>query len=193
MVPGLGGGSTAVFAVEALAERIVNGLRVVGIPTSEATAALARRLDVPLTNFAEHRRIDLTIDGADQVELGTHTPVKGLGGALLHEKMLASASNKIIGGDDETRLVDRLGGQPPDQATIRRIDSDSANVKQRWQELGSPEYPSAATVMDLHSVSRCEPKLQPFDFQDGVLGFDVIFPPLCVAAVTFRFAEGGCG
>lgn len=63
MVLGLGSGSTAVFAVEALAERIVKGLRVFGIPTSEGTADLARRLGVPLTNFAVHRRIDLAIDG----------------------------------------------------------------------------------------------------------------------------------
>ena len=58
MVVGLGSGSTAAFAVEALAARIAKGLRVVGIPTSETTAALARRLGVPLTSFAEHRRID---------------------------------------------------------------------------------------------------------------------------------------
>ena len=73
MVVGLGSGSTAAFAVEALAARIAKGLRVVGIPTSETTAALARRLGVPLTSFAEHRRIDLTIDGADLVERGTLT------------------------------------------------------------------------------------------------------------------------
>ena len=65
MVVGLGSGSTAAFAVEALAARIAKGLRVVGIPTSEKTAALARRLDVPLTNFAAHHRLDIAIDGAD--------------------------------------------------------------------------------------------------------------------------------
>ena len=71
MVLGLGSGSTAAFAVEAVAARIAKGLRVVAIPTSETTATLARQLGVPLTSFAEHRRIDVTIDGADQVERGT--------------------------------------------------------------------------------------------------------------------------
>ena len=110
MVLGLGIGSTAVFAVEALAERIVKNLRVFGIPTSEGTAALARRLGVPLTNFAEHRRIDLAIDGADQVERGTLNLVKGLGGALLREKILASASDRMIVVVDDTKLMDRLDG-----------------------------------------------------------------------------------
>jgi ribose 5-phosphate isomerase A len=113
MVLGLGTGSTASFALEALAARVAKGLRVVGIPTSERTAMLARRLGVPLTDFAAHRRIDLTIDGADQVERGTLTLIKGLGGALLREKIVASASRRMIVVVDETKLVDRLGGETP--------------------------------------------------------------------------------
>jgi ribose 5-phosphate isomerase A len=113
MVVGLGSGSTAAFAVEALAARIAKGLRVVGIPTSEKTAALARRLDVPLTNFAAHRRLDIAIDGADQVERRTLNLIKGLGGALLREKMVASASRRMIVVVDETKLVNRLGGNTP--------------------------------------------------------------------------------
>ena len=81
------------------------------IPSSGTTAALARRLGVPLTSFAEHRRIDVTIDGADQVERGTLNLVKGLGGALLREKIVASASDRMIVVVDETKLVDRLGGK----------------------------------------------------------------------------------
>lgn len=113
MVIGLGSGSTAAFAVEALAARIAKGLRVVGIPTSETTAALARRFGVPLTSFAEHRRIDLTIDGADLVERKTLNLVKGLGGALLREKIVAAASDRMIVVVDETKLVDRLGANTP--------------------------------------------------------------------------------
>ena len=113
MVLGLGSGSTAAFAVEALAARIAKGLRVAGIPTSEKTAALARRLGVPLTSFAEHRRIDVAIDGADQVARGTLDLVKGLGGALLREKMVASASDRMIVVVVDTKLVDRLGGNTP--------------------------------------------------------------------------------
>src|SRR5262245_32724202 len=77
MVVGLGSGSTAAFALEHLAERVASGLRITGIPTSEATAAMARRLGIPLTGFDRHRRIDLTIDGADQVERGTLHLIKG--------------------------------------------------------------------------------------------------------------------
>ena len=113
MVVGLGSGTTAELAIEALAARIADGLRVTGIATSKRTATVARQWGVPLTTFATHRRIDLTIDGADQVERGTLTLVKGLGGALLHEKIVASASDRVIIVVDETKLVDRLGGNTP--------------------------------------------------------------------------------
>lgn len=112
MVLGLGSGSTAMLAVEALAARIAaEGLRISGIPTSEQTAALARRLGVPLTGFAEHRRIDLTIDGADQVEVGSLNLIKGLGGALLREKIVAAASDRMLVVVDRSKVVDRLAGQ----------------------------------------------------------------------------------
>ncbi len=113
MVVGLGSGSTAAFAVEALAARIATGLRVTGIPTSEKIAALARRLGIPLTNFAEHRRIDVAIDGADQVARDTLDIIKGRGGSLLREKIVASACERLIIVIDETKLVDRLGGNVP--------------------------------------------------------------------------------
>lgn len=113
MVVGLGSGSTAALAVEKLAERVAGGLRMVGIPTSRQTAELARRLGVPLTGFDKHRQIDLTIDGADQVELGSLNLIKGLGGALLHEKIVAAASKRMIVVVDESKLVARLGRQTP--------------------------------------------------------------------------------
>jgi ribose 5-phosphate isomerase A len=113
MILGLGSGSTAAFAVEAVAARVAKGLRVAAIPSSDATAALARQFGVPLTSFAKHRRIDVTIDGADQVERGTLNLIKGLGGALLREKIVASASDRMIVVVDETKLVDRLGRSTP--------------------------------------------------------------------------------
>ena len=109
----MGSGSTAAFAVEAVAARVAKGLRVAAIPSSEATAALARQFGLPLTSFVKHRRIDVTIDGADQVERGTLNLIKGLGGALLREKIVASASDRMIVVVDETKLVDRLGRNTP--------------------------------------------------------------------------------
>jgi ribose 5-phosphate isomerase A len=114
MVLGLGSGSTAALMVEALAGRIAaEGLQVAGIPTSEGTAALAKRLGVPLTDFEHNRRIDLTIDGADQIEQGTLNLVKGLGGALLREKIVAEASARMIVIADPTKLVAKLGSATP--------------------------------------------------------------------------------
>ena len=113
MVVGLGSGSTAAFAVEALARRQRQGLRFVGIPTSERTAAQAAAANIPLTSFSEHRQIDLTIDGADEVERGTLNLIKGLGGALLREKIVAAASQRLAIVVDGSKLVDRLGSHTP--------------------------------------------------------------------------------
>jgi ribose 5-phosphate isomerase A len=140
MVLGLGSGSTAAFAVEVLAVRIAKGLRVVGIPTSKKTADLARRLGVPLTSFDKHRRIDVTIDGADQVARGTLHLVKGLGGALLREKIVASASDRMIVVIDETKLRDRLDGRTPLPVEI---------VSFGWQ-----------TVLDRLAATGCAPQLR---------------------------------
>jgi len=143
MVLGLGSGSTAAFAIEALAARAAAGLNIVGIPSSERSAALARGLGVPLATFTEHRRIDLTIDGADQVERGTLALVKGLGGALLREKIVASASSRMIVVVDETKLVDRLGGRTPLPVEI---------VAFGWQ-----------TVLERLTVIGCAPRLRLLD------------------------------
>jgi ribose 5-phosphate isomerase A len=113
MIVGLGTGTTAAFAIEALARRYREGLRFVGIPTSQRTAAQATAAGIPLTSFAEHLQIDLTIDGADEVERGTLNLIKGLGGALLHEKIVAAASRRLAIIVDETKLVDRLGTHSP--------------------------------------------------------------------------------
>lgn len=109
MIIGLGTGSTAAFAVEAMARRHREGLRFVGIPTSEQMAALATSLGIPLTSLSEYRQIDLTIDGADQVERGTLNLIKGRGGALLREKIVAAASRRLAIIVDASKLVDRLG------------------------------------------------------------------------------------
>jgi ribose 5-phosphate isomerase A len=113
MVVGLGTGSTSAFVVEGLGARVAAGLRLVGIPTSERTAAHARRLGIPISTFAEHQRLDLAIDGADEVQLGTLDLIKGLGGALLREKIVAAASERLIIVVDQEKLVERLGEHTP--------------------------------------------------------------------------------
>jgi ribose 5-phosphate isomerase A len=111
MVLGLGTGSTAKYFLNALGRRVAEeGLRrITGIPTSDETASQARSLGIPLTSFAEHVRIDLDVDGADEVETGTLFLIKGHGGALLREKIVATASKRVVIVVDETKLVERLG------------------------------------------------------------------------------------
>jgi ribose 5-phosphate isomerase A len=113
MVLGLGTGSTAAFVVAQVAARVAQGLAIVAIPTSEGTAAQARRLGIPLTSFTEHRRIDLAIDGADEVHRTTLDLIKGRGGALLREKIVAAASDRYIIVVDQEKLVDCLGEHAP--------------------------------------------------------------------------------
>ena len=109
MVLGLGTGSTAKLAVDILGKRVKSGLRVTGVPTSEATAAQARSVGIPVSTLDEHAALDLTIDGADEVELGPLNLIKGRGGALLREKIVASASKRLVIIVDESKLVERLG------------------------------------------------------------------------------------
>ena len=110
MVVGLGTGSTARFAISAIGRRVAEeGLRILGIPTSDRTAEQARAEKIPLTTFAEHTQIDLTIDGADEVLPGPLYLIKGHGGALLREKIVASASKRMAVVADDTKLVKRLG------------------------------------------------------------------------------------
>jgi ribose 5-phosphate isomerase A len=114
MVLGLGSGSTSTLMVQALGRKLRDGsLRnVVGVPSSSGIAAVAKESGVPLSTLDEHPVLDLNLDGADEVdpELGL---VKGLGGALLWEKIVATASRQVVILVDETKLVTRLGTKAP--------------------------------------------------------------------------------
>src|SRR5262249_58489187 len=129
MVVGLGTGATAAFVVEGLARRVAGGLRVVGIPTSERTASQARRLGIPIATFAEYQTLDLTIDGADEVQLGTLDLIKGLGGALLREKIVAAASRRLVIVVDQEKLVERLGAHTPVPVEVAQFG---------WQATAGP-------------------------------------------------------
>jgi ribose 5-phosphate isomerase A len=112
-IVGLGSGSTALHVVNILGQRVAHGLRIIGIPTSEQTGREAHRLGLPLSTLAEHDRIDVTIDGADEVDVRNLNLLKGRGGALLREKIVASVTERLIIVIDETKLVDRLGVTGP--------------------------------------------------------------------------------
>ena len=108
---GLGTGSTAKLFVALLGERVAAGLRVVGVPTSERTAAQARDLGIPLATLDEEPELDLTIDGADEFDAHLRL-IKGGGGALLREKITATASRRMIVIADATKRVETLGRFP---------------------------------------------------------------------------------
>ena len=108
MVVGLGTGSTATHFIRGLGERVRSGLKVSGIPTSEESRRLAEEVGVPLTTFRNHPEIDVTVDGADEVSPQLDL-IKGLGGALVREKIVAHASKRVIIVVDESKLVAKLG------------------------------------------------------------------------------------
>ena len=108
---GLGTGSTADEFVKALGDRVRDGLNVIGVPTSERTAKLAGDLGIALTTLDEERALDITIDGADELDSQLRL-IKGGGGALLREKIVASASARMIVIADDSKLVETIGGFP---------------------------------------------------------------------------------
>ena len=108
MIVGLGTGSTVAFLLQKLAERIKKGLNITSVSTSQATTKLASSLGIKITKFSEIDEIDLTIDGADEVDENLNG-IKGGGGALLHEKIIASNSKRNVWIVDSTKLVKTLG------------------------------------------------------------------------------------
>lgn len=141
MVVGLGSGSTARFATLRLAEKLRAGeLRdIVAVPTSVETATLARREGIPLTSLEAHEQVDVTIDGADEVDPDLNV-IKGLGGFLLREKIVAFATRQEIIVVDDSKLVDRLGTKAPVPVEVirfgwrntwRALERTGAQVTQR--------------------------------------------------------------
>jgi ribose 5-phosphate isomerase A len=110
MVVGLGTGTTGEFVLLALSRRIREGLRITGVPTSERTAARARDLGIPLAELTGP--IDIAIDGADEVTRGALQLIKGRGGALTREKLLAQSAARFLVVVDQTKMVDVLGTAP---------------------------------------------------------------------------------
>jgi ribose 5-phosphate isomerase A len=144
-IVGLGTGSTAYFTVLALGERVKAGLKIIGIPTSVKTGDLARSVGIPLTTLDEHPQIDITIDGADEIDPQLRL-IKGGGGALLREKVVASASRKMVVVADSAKVVPVLGKFPLPVEVIafartvveKKITALGGSPKLRVKPDGSP-------------------------------------------------------
>jgi ribose 5-phosphate isomerase A len=138
MIVGLGSGSTASHFIRELGGRVRGGLRILGIPSSENSRRLAEEVGVPLTTLVDHPKIDVTVDGADEVSERLDL-IKGLGGALVREKIVAHASERLVIVVDETKLVDKLGRKTPIPVEVIPMASPLvlAQVK-RWGGEAKP-------------------------------------------------------
>jgi ribose 5-phosphate isomerase A len=144
-IVGLGTGSTAAYAVRFLGGRVQAGLRIRGIPTSVKTKELAASLGIPLTTLEEFQQIDITIDGADEVDRELRL-IKGGGGALLREKIVASVTRQFVVIADSSKQVASLGKFPvpveviPFAQTLvaKKIESLGASVRAREYASGNP-------------------------------------------------------
>lgn len=144
-VVGLGSGSTATHAIRFLGERVREGLKIIGIPTSLKTKQLAEQLGIPLTTLEEQPQIDIDIDGADEIDPHLNL-IKGGGGALLREKVVASASRRFIVVAESTKQVPRLGKFPlpvevipfAESLITRRIQDLGAKIALRQYAYGNP-------------------------------------------------------
>ena len=125
-IVGLGTGSTAAYAIRFLGQRVQAGLKIRGIPTSIHTQEAAASLGIPLTTLDEFQKIDITIDGADEVDPKLRL-IKGGGGALLREKIVASASRNLVIIADSSKRVSMLGKFPVPVEVIKFAEAVVAN------------------------------------------------------------------
>ncbi len=157
MIVGLGTGSTVFFLVNKLAELVKQGLNITCVSTSNQTSELAKSLGIKILSLNDVDQIDLTIDGADEVDKNLNG-IKGGGGALLYEKIVAKASNKVIWIVDSSKFVEKLGRFP---LPVEIISFGSKQLFNRFDELGfSPQIrkngnnnfitDSGNLIVDLH-------------------------------------------
>lgn len=160
---GLGTGSTMTFALERLGEHLDAGrlTDVAGVPTSERTKTMARNLGIPLTRLETTPTLDLCIDGADEVDPVLDL-IKGLGGALLREKVVALASREMVVVVDETKTVSTLGTRAPVPVEVLQF---GWNVHQEW-----------LTSLGCRPELRCDAKGAPYVTDSGNYIYDCHFP-----------------
>lgn len=172
MVVGLGSGSTLAFVVQALGRRVrEDGLRIVGIPTSTGTEALALAAGIPLIEL-DVTPIDLAIDGADEVETGTLRLIKGLGAALLREKIVVQASKRFVVVADASKIVAILGEKAPlpvevvqfaHRRTMHRLADLGGKPVLRLDKTGAPVVTDGGNV--IYDCGGFAPIRDPFTLQ----------------------------
>jgi ribose 5-phosphate isomerase A len=145
---GLGTGSTARHFVDLLGVKVAAGFQVLCVPTSEVTAAQARALSIPLTTLDETPELDLTVDGADEID-GDLTLIKGAGGALLREKIVASVSARMVVIADDTKHVAHLGAFPlPVEVNVFGFEATRRAVERACAHAGAPGNASLRLAAD---------------------------------------------
>jgi ribose 5-phosphate isomerase A len=174
-VVGLGSGSTARYATLRIAERLRTGELhdVLGIPTSEDTAVLAAEGGIPLTTLEEHGAIDMTIDGADEVDPHWNV-IKGLGGALLREKIVAYATRVEVMVVDESKLVSRLGQKSP--VPVEVLQFGWRNTRRGLEKTG------ARPVLRMHGE-------HPFVTDEGNWILDCYYAPIAKPAILAQLIK----
>jgi ribose 5-phosphate isomerase A len=179
MIVGLGSGSTARLLVKAIGRRVAEGLKVVGIPTSELTAEQATGLGIPLSTLGKYPQVDVTIDGADEVELGTLDLIKGGGGNLLREKVVAMAGPRMVVIVDDSKLVKQLGTQWKVPVEVAQFG---------WQ--ATSRY---LTNLKSTPYLRKAPDGSPFVTDGGNYILDCEFGPIVSASALARELDGIVG
>ena len=162
MIVGLGTGSTARYAIEALARRMANGLKVEAVATSLQTADLATGLGIRIRDFASKAAVDLGIDGVDEIDPALRA-IKGAGGAMLREKIVASAATRMLAVADNSKLAAHLGNRP---VPVEILPFARAYIERRLRELGA------------EPALRREPSGAPFVTDQANIVLDARFPSI---------------
>ena len=162
---GLGSGSTAAYAIQGIGKKIKQeGLHIMGVPTSHQAFTLAIRNGIPITTLDEHPQLDLAIDGADQIDTKLNL-IKGMGGALTREKIVASVAKQFIVVADETKLTDKLGTKQPIPLEVLpfAVSTVTSKLKNMSEEIG---------------LRKAKEKIGPIVTDNGNFILDVNFGPV---------------
>src|SRR5215213_5047470 len=194
MTLGLGTGSTATHMLHVLAEALREGrLRdIVGVPTSDAIGVLARQLGVPIATLDERPQLDLALDGADEIDQSLNL-IKGLGGALLREKIVAASADRFIVLADETKLVERLGTRAPTELggvpTLRHSANGSAFRTDEGNVILDCRFPGIADSLALNTAINAIPGVAAHGLFIGMATLALVGGPAGVAKIVRQQPE----